>query len=235
MACGVSLASNTATMTSAGVVASAGGNMSRSPITTRIRSRPSENPQAGISAEEHADQVVVASAAAEAAGKVGHVNLHDGARVVRQASREAGIERESCAPRGCLPRARRMAVTFSKARAVPADRRAASVLGLARGAHAASRRRSSSTPSLRPSLDPALASSAVTPSAPILSSLSIATSASPCTSADADDVEHRRQQLAVVQADREVGETQLRQRVGHRRAELRLDNRRRRAETSTSH
>ena len=48
-----------------------------------IRSRPSEKPHAGIFAtEEHADQVVVAAAAAQAARQVGDGDLHDGARVV---------------------------------------------------------------------------------------------------------------------------------------------------------
>ena len=54
------------------------GNMLRSPITTRMRSSPSEKPQAGtFCAEEHADQVVVAAAAAEAAGQIGDANLED--------------------------------------------------------------------------------------------------------------------------------------------------------------
>ena len=94
IACGSVDASKTATMTSAGVVASDGGNMPRSPMTTRIRSSPSENPQAGMLwPEEHADQVVVPPAAAETAGQVGDVDLHDRARVVRQPAREAQVER----------------------------------------------------------------------------------------------------------------------------------------------
>ncbi len=44
----MSAASKTATITSAGVVAREAGNIPRSPITTRIRSSPSENPQAGM-------------------------------------------------------------------------------------------------------------------------------------------------------------------------------------------
>src|SRR5262249_9704645 len=40
-------------------------------------------------AAEHADQAVVASAAAETAGKVRHGYFHDGAGVVRQAARQA--------------------------------------------------------------------------------------------------------------------------------------------------
>ena len=67
-------------------------------MTTRIRSRPSEKPQAGtLWPEEHADEVVVPPAAAEAAGQVGHGDLHDRARVVRQPARQARVERR-CGP-----------------------------------------------------------------------------------------------------------------------------------------
>ena len=59
------------------------GNISRSVMTTMIRSSPSEKPQAGTSRPRNMpDQVVVAPAAAEAAGQVRHGDLHDGARVV---------------------------------------------------------------------------------------------------------------------------------------------------------
>ena len=49
-------------------------------------------------------------------------------------------------------------------------------------------------------------------------------------SGDAGGAQHRRQQLAVIQPDDEVGEPELGQRVGHRRAQLRFDDRRGRAE-----
>ena len=106
MACGASSASNTATITSAGVVARLGGNMfalahhDENPLEA-------EREPAGRNAlaEEHADQVVVAPAAAQAAGEVGHVDLHDRARVVRQPARQARIESDPIRRR-CVPAAR---------------------------------------------------------------------------------------------------------------------------------
>ena len=93
--------------------------MSRSPITTRMRSSPSEMPQAGTSSpEEHADQVVVAAAAAEAAGEVGHRNLEDGAGVVRQPARERlGSMPQVRAGAGRAARARRSARSSASASA----------------------------------------------------------------------------------------------------------------------
>ena len=59
-------------MTSTPAPATAAGNMPRSVITTMMRSSPSEKPQAGtFAAEKHADEVVVAAAAAEASDQSG--------------------------------------------------------------------------------------------------------------------------------------------------------------------
>ena len=168
--------------------------MPRSPITTRMRSRPSEKPHAGTcSPEEHPDQAVVAAAAAEAAGQIRHRDLHDRAGVVRQPARQARIELHVPARR-CPPRQQRricsQSSTAAAAAGMPADELPSRAridrqralerveqawrgcgLRRCRAVELAARRRR----------------------APILSSLSSATSASPCRSRwDARGIEQRR-------------------------------------------
>ncbi len=73
--------------------------------------------------------------------------------------------------------------------------------------------------------------SATTASRPILSALSSATSAAPCSSpGHAGHVEDRRQQLPMVQADGEIGEAEASQHVGAGREQFGLDRHRRRAD-----
>ena len=49
----VRFANHCTTITSAGVETTSAGNMLRSPITTRMRSRPSEMPLAGMASPEN--------------------------------------------------------------------------------------------------------------------------------------------------------------------------------------
>ena len=97
--------------------------MSRSAITTRMRSRPEREPARGnVLAGEHADQPVVAAAAAEAAGEIRHRDLHDRAGVVRQPARQAGVEPQV---RGRARRRakRKISARFATAACPAADRR----------------------------------------------------------------------------------------------------------------
>ena len=130
-----------------------GGNISRSAITTRIRSSPSEKPHAGRSlAGEHADQAVVAAAAAEAAREIRHGDLHDRAGVVRQAARQARIDEHVIAGagrRGTGARSRSaFATAASPVRVTRRRARAARSRHRVRVAHAlaAARRRGCRTP-----------------------------------------------------------------------------------------
>jgi hypothetical protein len=61
----------TATITSAGLACTVGGNISRSAMTTRMRSSPARSRTPAPLAQEHAHQVVVPAAAPEAAPQVG--------------------------------------------------------------------------------------------------------------------------------------------------------------------
>ncbi len=67
----------------------------RSCMTTGCARAPARQPQAGTSrAEEHADQVVVAPATGDAAGKILHVDLHDRAGVIAKSARQRRIDSE---------------------------------------------------------------------------------------------------------------------------------------------
>ena len=158
-------------------------------------------------AEEHADQVVVAAAAAEAAGEVGHVDLHDRARVVRQPARQAR-SRTRCARRA---RESRVSATIARRFSMARPRRhdvGDVELAIGRSSTSSVRRLSKTSQSASPACcaDAALAPApSATPSRPILSSLSSATSAVPCSaSRNAGGVQQRRQQLTVIEANHEV-------------------------------
>ena len=87
------------------------------------------------------------------------------------------------------------------------------------------------SPSTPAASTPRSVSSAATPGIPTLSSLSSAMRAVPWSgSGNARRVQHRRQQRAVIEADVEVVEPQLGQHVRGGRADLGLDQRRRRAD-----
>ena len=83
-------------------------------------------PHAGTcSPEEHADQVVVPPAAAEAAGEIRHGDLEDRAGVVRQPARQARIEAQMRRLRSWPSTARticrRSASASTRAAAIPAE------------------------------------------------------------------------------------------------------------------
>ena len=84
----MSAASNTATITSAGV---SPRRREHAPLTHDDQDALEAERKAACGdalPEEHADQVVVTSAAAEASGEIGDVDLHDRARVIGQPARE---------------------------------------------------------------------------------------------------------------------------------------------------
>ena len=160
--------------------------------TSRARSSPresargpSEMPHAGTwLAQKHPDQLVVAAAAAKAAGQVGNGDLEDRARVIRQPARQARIDADAA------PGARLLG---ERARSLRVRRRAATSTSRGRAYRGALRvehlgrsavdspvgKQLTSASAAAAVASPRVTSSAATPSRPILSSLSSATSASP--------------------------------------------------------
>ena len=192
-------------------------------MTTRIRSSPSEKPHAGICLpREHPDQAVVAAAATETTGQVGHGDFHDRAGVVREAARQPRRRASRARARPWLPLKREISPMFAGR---PLHVRLTRHESTER-AHASSKAVSGATAASREHhARPCLSRTPSRRSCPACRSPPARRRAA---AADTGAIQHPGQQLAVIQLDDEIGEAERLQHLADRRQHLHFDHRRRR-------
>ena len=183
-----------------------------------------------VLAGKHADQVVVAAAATEAAGEIGHANLEDRPRVVRQPAREAAIERQVRPGAGALAEREDLPQILNPGLAFVIEDRGLLIHPLReirrrRAGQLFQQRRRDAVG--EPLLSQLLANAV---DANLVGLVHDDQGRAVQLRRHAGVRQHRIQQLAVIDDDLEVLEAKLQQHVGGRRQDLCLDGHRRRAD-----